>query len=459
MSFYVKSLVLAVVAASVSCWGAEPVSGAGGKPAAAQPASPGKYLERTEDAASGRVSMQTGMRKFEPVNGKGPVIWLVGAAHVGEPAYYEVIQKQLDAQTLVLYESVGNPAFMRLVPADAAGKARWTRSALDFLEQAVVAFHAKNGRYPATPAELEALEGKRGQKAWLQRAEKDGWGGAIVYQPGAEGKRAVLRSLGSDGREGGTGAAADIAVDVNLERKLDKDDTSGLQKDLADMLGLMFQLDGICYDRANFVNSDISVEELLRRLAENDKASGGAESAKFKSMMSAMRGANPMVGGLLKLLKGVLGSNPGMREVVKLMMVEALSNAEDLMASGAMDRMGAGDLMAVLLGDRNRCVIQDLKRVVGELKTGDSVAVFYGAAHMAGLEEALVGEMGYRPVEVKWVTAMSADPAKTGLSRETVKSLQQGIQQAIRQQMEMSGKKPAAKTPAPAAPAAAEKGG
>jgi hypothetical protein len=461
MSFHVKSLLLAVVTGSALCWGVEPGSGNGGQAAAAPSVPPGKYLERTEDAASGRVCMQTGMRKFAPVNGKGPAIWLVGAAHVGDQAYYEALQKHLDAQTLVLYESVGNPAFMRLVPAEAAGKIQWTRSAMDFLEQAVVTFHAKNGRYPATPAELETLEGKRGQKAWLLRALADGWGGAILYQPGAGGKKAVLRSLGSDGREGGSGDAADILLEVNLGRELEKTESAGLQKDLADMLGLVFQMDGICYDRANFVNSDLSVAEIQARLAEHDKASGaaGGETAQFKAMMAAMRGANPMVGGLLKLAKGLLGASPSMREVVKLVMVEVLSNAEEMMASGAMDRMGAGDLMAVLIGDRNQRVVQDLKRVLTELKDGETVAVFYGAGHMADLEKTVVGELGYRPVAEKWLTVMSADPAKTGISRETMNSLRQGIRQAIRQQMELAGKKPAAKKAVPAAPATSEKGG
>ena len=41
---------------------------------------------------------------------------------------------------------------------------------------------------------------------------KDPWGNAFVMYPVAEGKTCHFKSLGSDGREGGTGHAADIEM-------------------------------------------------------------------------------------------------------------------------------------------------------------------------------------------------------------------------------------------------------
>ena len=53
------------------------------------------------------VELQIASRRFTPARGKGPVVWLVGASHIGESNYYASLQQQLDSQTLVLYEGVG----------------------------------------------------------------------------------------------------------------------------------------------------------------------------------------------------------------------------------------------------------------------------------------------------------------------------------------------------------------
>jgi hypothetical protein len=54
------------------------------------------------------VELQIAFRRFIPVKGPGPTWWLAGTAHIGEPEYYRALQKQLDAQTIVLYEGVNS---------------------------------------------------------------------------------------------------------------------------------------------------------------------------------------------------------------------------------------------------------------------------------------------------------------------------------------------------------------
>jgi general secretion pathway protein G len=46
---------------------------------------------------------------------------------------------------------------------------------------------------------------------YLKQVPKDGWGREILYRvPGGQGKPYDLVSLGSDGREAGSGDAADL---------------------------------------------------------------------------------------------------------------------------------------------------------------------------------------------------------------------------------------------------------
>src|SRR4051812_39202732 len=46
------------------------------------------------------VQLQIAVRKFVPSHHRGPVVWLAGTSHIGDPDYYHALQKQLDAQTL-----------------------------------------------------------------------------------------------------------------------------------------------------------------------------------------------------------------------------------------------------------------------------------------------------------------------------------------------------------------------
>jgi hypothetical protein len=67
---------------------------------------PQAYLRKAE-GADGGVALDTGLRAFVPERGRGPVVWLVGVAHLGTTNYYAELQRFLDAQSLVLFEGVG----------------------------------------------------------------------------------------------------------------------------------------------------------------------------------------------------------------------------------------------------------------------------------------------------------------------------------------------------------------
>jgi hypothetical protein len=61
------------------------------------------------------LELQIAMRRFVPESGPGPTYWLAGTSHIGESNYYRALQKQLDAQTIVLYEGVNSDAHPRHV--------------------------------------------------------------------------------------------------------------------------------------------------------------------------------------------------------------------------------------------------------------------------------------------------------------------------------------------------------
>jgi hypothetical protein len=69
---------------------------------------------------SNTIQLQIAARRFVPAAGTGPTVWLAGASHIGDPAYYRALQKHLDAQTIVLYEGVNSDTHPRHVPKPGA---------------------------------------------------------------------------------------------------------------------------------------------------------------------------------------------------------------------------------------------------------------------------------------------------------------------------------------------------
>ena len=70
-------------------------------------------------------------------------------------------------------------------------------------------------QYPSTEENLQALVAAPstcpnwGPDPYTKKVNKDPWGGDFIYE--STGNNYVLKSLGSDHREGGTGDAADIS--------------------------------------------------------------------------------------------------------------------------------------------------------------------------------------------------------------------------------------------------------
>lgn len=93
-------------------------------------------------------------------------------------------------------------------------KAKRTKAATDVkaLVSALQRFHLDNGRYPTTSEGLVPLaqSGDDGQ-GYIERVPSDPWGNPYSYF--SDGTRFLVRSLGSDGRDGGEGSASDITSD------------------------------------------------------------------------------------------------------------------------------------------------------------------------------------------------------------------------------------------------------
>jgi hypothetical protein len=295
------------------------------------------------------IQLQIASRRFSPGRGKGPAVWLVGASHIGEPAFFAALQKQLDGHTVVLYEGVGEHS-RRTRPASATGQVP---------------------------------------------------------------QRAPL-----------------------MKKHADTNDTPySLQDTMAKSLGLVFQLEAIDYERTNFVNSDLSIAEIQalmqpgRPLANSSTRPGTAShrqpastsgddddsNSSFQSLMSAMDGRSAL-GVLLKGVMQLIGNSPKLQAMTKIVLIETLGamKADPSRLKGLPADMK--QLMEVLIRERNKTVIDDLKQELKRTRPGDSIAIFYGAGHLTDLEMRLRKELRFRPTQDIWLPAFSVNTAKAGLS-------------------------------------------
>lgn len=402
------------------------------------------FIRVNDDDDSGRVSLQIASRTYRRGPAE-PAVTLVGAAHIGTPAYYHALQQLLDANDLVLFEGVG-PIWAKLPPdADDHERARATRERLRTLALAIES-RRRRGNIPAS---LDDLAATRGYEARLLRtATRDGWGRPFRYTHHDD-AGFDLTSLGADAAPGGKGVNADISLsDLPPLQDAELDTQKGIQSSLADAAGLVFQLDAIDYDKPNWRNSDTTAEALSYAMAglnpeDARPGDGSPQTGDGSPLFDLMRGEGLMgrlAGGMLKLL----GSSPRSSAMLRLMLVETLAHADDLMG---MDVEGLNKMMDVLLQQRNAVVLRDIKKEIGRRTDRPaSIAVFYGAGHLAGLADDLE-KMGYHPTETTWLDAVSVDPAAVGMSPQQARGMRSMIDSMLAAQLRDNAKN---NKPAPA---------
>jgi hypothetical protein len=310
---------------------------------------------RTQAMPEQISGLQTLSQQYVPANGVGPIIWLIGVAHLGTKEYYGDLQKRLDSQTSVLFEGVGGD-------------------------------------------------------------------------------------------------------ELTKGAKLDTD--SGLQSQLARALGLVFQLDAIDYQRPNFHNSDLTPDRLNQAIARRAVPKPGEKGATlpepadpaptstqreagttpkvdnqtYKMLMDALHGEGEMA-ETMGNMTALIGSTPEMRETTKLMLLEALGQAGELLDLAKSMSPELKDLFEVLITERNAEVLTQLESQVQKLGAAQSVAVFYGAAHMDELAKRLTENLNYKPATQLWDTAFTANGAKSFMQPAQIKM----IMQMMRTQMQDPG--------------------
>lgn len=401
----------------------------------AEPLSPdsGPYIRVVEDDQAGTVRLDLAIKVFAAqADTDQPAVALVGAVHIADPSFYALLQAFLDAQDLVLFEGV-KPRGMGLdsdpdAEIDYETRLRQTEASLRFL--AIVLERHKRESGDAYPPSLEQLKQDFGAEHMgaaeqIQQSRNDGWGNAIAYSVDESGAFSLL-SYGADGRPGGEDEDADLAfADQNPLTPAELKDDPGIQGRMAKALGLVFQLDAMRYDRPNYRNSDLTIDQVLKQ-AEDE---GADATALFKIM-----DGSSFTGRLMKVMFAIVEANPRMQVVFKLFMMDMLRLVE---TEGLTELPGAPEslssLMKVLIENRNKVVVADLQTALNEQTDTprDCIAIVYGAGHLADLEQRIMSECGYEHAATFWIPAITVDPSAAGLSKQNVETMRKMLERMM----------------------------
>ena len=180
---------------------------------------------------------------------------------------------------------------------------------------------------------------------------------------------------------------------------------SAFQRFLKDVLELEFQLDAIDYSAPNFVHADLDVETFFKLQEERGES---LFTLMLRSMMSQMsRAGQPGAPAPITIFDILAAMNsPDSARQYKLLFARQFQDVEAQLAGLE------GPNGSVLVTERNKAALRVLKETVADGKK--NVGIFYGAGHMRGIEDALVGEMGFERVGLEWRVAwdMSTGPVK-----------------------------------------------
>ena len=172
---------------------------------------------------------------------------------------------------------------------------------------------------------------------------------------------------------------------------------SSIQRSASKYLDLAYQLNAIDYTARNLVHADVSAREFAQMQAER----GENVMTLFVRAMQAQMGSQMNRTAMRELdtfgLIRILMSPDSAAEFKK-----SLAKVFDQMESMTIAMEGAQG--SAVLSGRNDVVMKKLKEVLAR-KQQRRIAVFYGGAHMPGIEAALIGELDARSTGEEWLAA------------------------------------------------------
>ncbi len=177
---------------------------------------------------------------------------------------------------------------------------------------------------------------------------------------------------------------------------------SFIQRAMAGFLDVSFQLEHVDYLAENFIHADLSPAELDAIMAaKNESFFTMFLSLAMAEMANeqAAREAGQMSTSAFtyfSLMNAMAAEDRG--QAFKYLFASELGRADTLLAQPEAEES------LTILGDRNKAALRVLEQTLND-SAAEHLAIFYGAAHMSGLERVITQEMGFKRTGTKWLDA------------------------------------------------------
>lgn len=193
---------------------------------------------------------------------------------------------------------------------------------------------------------------------------------------------------------GGTGRRSLTDEEEWTEAKVGLTAISVLQLGMKDALGLRFQLSDINYSRGNFVHADMTSEEFEATMKRRGESFSQMLAREMAKAMAAQNEQNPLAMNL-DLLLSALTSDRFYR--VRRIAAAQLAKADEGQA------FAGPDGTSTIITERNIKALAVLRHELG--KGRQKIGIFYGAGHLADMEQRLLKEFGFQRTGESWLTA------------------------------------------------------
>ena len=186
------------------------------------------------------------------------------------------------------------------------------------------------------------------------------------------------------------GEPGQVSVQANASPSM----VSMFQGGMTQALGLSFQLEEIDYRRPNMLHADLTTREFSESMRRRGESIIGLMFKSWAlSMAEQQRGSvRPPEVSLLRVLLA-----DDRQLALKRLMAEQLADQSHLLDLLA-DEQGS-----TLITVRNRRALEVLQSRLG--RSGQKIAIFYGAGHMPDFDRVMRAELGFRPTSRIWVRA------------------------------------------------------
>jgi hypothetical protein len=167
-----------------------------------------------------------------------------------------------------------------------------------------------------------------------------------------------------------------------------------LQSSMRKVLDLGLQLEDVDYHMPNLVHADLTPDEFFESMSRRNESIAGMVGKAWLAGMGRQRSSRAMM-NQVALYRNLLSGDSD--KALKIWF------ASEMVDMNTMQRAIEGKDGSTLLAERNRKAVQVLRE---EIRRGHRrIAIFYGAAHMSGIQKLLEQDLGLIPSRIAWLDA------------------------------------------------------